>query len=120
MDSPPRTLEDAMKFTFEAIAVLLLAGCASVAVNGDILEKRTAYALGLAPSNFVITSRVNDGVRTDYVVKTKSNKIYNCYVTGTYSVMGRVVSDAICSSGNGSSANPDDNSLARAAKAKNL
>lgn len=109
-----------MKFTFEAIAVLMLAGCASVAVNGDILEKRTSNALGLAPSNFVITSRVNDGVRTDYVVKTKNNKIYNCYITGTYSVMGRVVSDAICSSGNTSTANPDDNSLTRAAKAKNL
>lgn len=77
-------------------AALMGAGCASVAVSNDAIEKRTATALGLANNTFTISDRVDDGVRTDYTVKTSNGKQYACYVTGTVSVTGRVVSDAIC------------------------
>ncbi len=75
----------------------LLAGCASVAVSTDAIEQRTATALGLERGGFAISSRQDDGVRTQYVATTRNGQRYNCYVTGTLSVTGRIVSDAICS-----------------------
>lgn len=79
-----------------ALAIVLLSACASVAVNEESMVKRTAFALSLAPEDFTISNRTDDGVRTDYQVQTKSGRHYACYVTGTLSVMGRAVSDAIC------------------------
>lgn len=75
----------------------LLVGCASVAVNNDSLTQRTSNALGLSPDQFTISNRSDSGVRTDYSVHTSAGKTYACYVTGTFSVTGRIVSDAICS-----------------------
>ena len=75
----------------------LLAGCASVAVTEDAIKQKTAFALGLNQGDFAISNRVDDGVETRYSVKTKTGKTYNCYVTGTVTVLGRTVSDAICS-----------------------
>ena len=72
------------------------AGCASLAVSNDAIEERTAFALSLAKGAFNITNRVDDGLRSSYSVTTNSGKKYNCYVSGTVSVVGRVVSDAIC------------------------
>ncbi len=46
--------------------------------------------------NFTISDRVDDGVKSSYAVQTKTGKKYSCYVTGTVSYMGRVVSDAVC------------------------
>lgn len=71
-------------------------GCASVAVSNNAIEKNTAFALGLDTSAFTISDRVDDGIKSSYAVKTNSGKKYSCYVTGAVSVMGRVVSDAIC------------------------
>lgn len=79
-----------------AVATALAAGCASVAVSGDAIERNTASALGIDRSTFTIADRVDDGVKTSYAVKTNAGKNYACYVTGTISVTGRVVSDAIC------------------------
>jgi len=80
-------------------------GCASVAVGDDVLVQRTSFALGVNPDQFTISDRTDSGVRTDYRVHTKSGKNYACYVTGTISVTGRIVSDAVCSaSGSGSKA----------------
>ena len=73
-----------------------LAGCASVAVTTD-LERRTAFALGVERGSFAVSNRQDDGVRTQYVATTKSGQRHNCYVTGTFSMTGRIVSDAICS-----------------------
>jgi hypothetical protein len=78
------------------VLATLAAGCASVAVSNDAIEQNTASTLGLAKGTFTISDRVNDGVKSSYAVKTNSGKQYSCYVTGTVSVMGRVVSDAVC------------------------
>lgn len=74
----------------------VLAGCASVAVTEDALVQRTSFALGVSADHFTISNRVDSGVRTDYDVHTQAGKDYACYVTGTVSVTGRTVSDAIC------------------------
>lgn len=79
-----------------AVLVSFFAGCASVAVSNDAIEQNTASTLGLAKGSFTISDRVDSGVKTSYTVKTNTNKQYACYVTGTMSVMGRNVSDAIC------------------------
>lgn len=86
----------------------LFSGCASVAVSDNALNQRTSLALGLTPDQFTISNRVDGGVRTDYNVKTHDGKSYACYVTGSVSVMGPVVSDALCNTmgGNGQSAQP--------------
>ena len=78
------------------VVASLAAGCASVAVSNDAIENNTAMALGLEKGTFAITDRVDDGVKSTYAVKTNSGKKYSCYVTGTVSVVGRVVSDAVC------------------------
>ena len=75
----------------------LLTGCASVAVSADLIEQRTAFALGLERGSFTISNRQDEGLRTQYVATAKNGQRYNCYVTGTFSVTGRVVSDALCS-----------------------
>ena len=86
-----------MKTTlFCAVIFAALSGCASVAVNDDSLQNRTASALGVQKDDFTISDRSDSGVRTDYTVTTRKNQVFSCYVTGTYSVTGRVVSDAMC------------------------
>ncbi|WFP48897.1 hypothetical protein PL263_12355 [Methylomonas sp. EFPC3] len=76
---------------------LTLGGCAAWAVTQDALVDRTAHALGLEKNQFKIENRVDDGVTTRYSVKTDSGLQYNCYVGGSISVLGRMVSEAICS-----------------------
>lgn len=77
-------------------SVLMLAGCASVAVTDEAIEKNTAFALGVERGTFTISDRENSGIKTTYSVKTKSGQKYSCYVTGTVSIIGRIVSDPIC------------------------
>lgn len=74
----------------------LVSGCASVAVTNDVIEKNTAFSLGLEKGTFTISNREDDGIKSTYLVNTNLGKKYTCYVTGTVSVVGRVVSDAIC------------------------
>ncbi|MFA6053067.1 MAG: hypothetical protein WC762_10805 [Methylobacter sp.] len=74
----------------------ILSGCASQAVTSDQLVQNTAFALGLNASDFTISNRIDSGIKTTYSVETKSGQQYNCYVTGTLSIVGRVVSDAMC------------------------
>ena len=74
----------------------LIAGCASVTVDNNSIEDRTAFALGLDKSSFMVSNRVDDGVVSRYSVTTKAGKKYNCYVGGGLSILGRQVSDAIC------------------------
>lgn len=82
--------------------VAILSACSSVSVKNDDLESRTSTALNLPKGSFTISNRVDSGVRTDYTVTAGKSK-YACYVTGSISVMGRNVSDAICT-GSGKSA----------------
>lgn len=85
---------------FKAVALIaasaLVSGCASVAVSNDAIEKNTAHALGIPVGSFSISNRVDEGIKSSYNVKTGVGKTYSCYVTGTVSVMGRMVSDAMC------------------------
>jgi len=79
-----------------ALLAALASGCASVAVSNDAIETNTATALGLQKGMFKISDRVDDGVKSSYTVKTDAGRQYACYVTGTLTAMGRVVSDAMC------------------------
>ena len=76
-------------------AAMLASGCASVAVTDDAIQRNTAVAVGVDTPSVDISDRMDEGVKTTYVAKT-NGKTYNCYVTGTVSVVGRVVSDAMC------------------------
>ena len=75
---------------------VVIAGCASVAVTDDALQRNTATSLSLAPGSFTISNRQDSGVQTNYNVTAQDGRQYACYVTGTVSVVGRVVSDAVC------------------------
>ncbi len=77
--------------------VALTSGCASFAVSDDAIERNTAQALGLTIGSFTISDRVNEGVKASYTVNTSAGKQYTCYVTGSVSLLGRAVSDSICS-----------------------
>lgn len=79
-----------------SVVAALAAGCASVAVSNDAIEQNTATALGIPKGTFTISDRVDDGIKSTYAVKTNSGKKYSCYVTGTVTVLGRDVSDAMC------------------------
>lgn len=85
-------------------AISLLAGCSSMTVNNNDLTQRTSLALGLTPERLTISNRTDSGIRTDYIATTHSNETYACYVTGMVSVMGRTVSDAVCTRMNGQDA----------------
>lgn len=87
------------------LAIFSLTGCAAVAVNSDDIVERTAFVLGVSPKSLRISGRRDSGVRTDYVATTSSGARYACYVTGTYSITGRIVSDAICSKGGATGGN---------------
>ncbi len=73
-----------------------LVGCASVAVTDDAIVQRTAFALALDSKDFTISNRVDDGTTSRYQVRTRAGRQYNCFVGGSISVLGRTVSEAIC------------------------
>lgn len=73
-----------------------LCGCASTSVTNDSIEKNTALALGIGSGDFTISNREDSGVKTSYLATTKAGDKYSCYVTGSISVVGRTVSDAVC------------------------
>ncbi len=79
------------------LVVVGMLGCASVAVSNDALVDRTAFALGLAKSDFTISQRVDEGTTTRYQVRTRAGQEFNCFVGGSISVIGPSVSEAICS-----------------------
>jgi hypothetical protein len=78
------------------VAALAASGCASMAVTDQAIVDRTAFALGLDKTAFTVSGRVDEGTTTRYAVKTKTGQEYNCFVGGSFSVMGRSVSEAIC------------------------
>jgi hypothetical protein len=104
------------------VLLLTLGACASVAVTADALEDRTSRALGLERGQFTISDRVDEGTGTRYMVQTKAGRRHSCTVGGSFSVTGRVVSDAICTemgkpagAANSSPNNTNCNALLRAA-----
>ncbi|MDP2006003.1 MAG: hypothetical protein Q8K45_10040 [Rubrivivax sp.] len=79
-----------------AAVLPLMGACASVAVTDDAIVTNTSRALGLDKSQFTISDRADSGLQTTFTARTKAGKTYSCYVEGSLSVMGRVVSDALC------------------------
>lgn len=86
--------------TFSAFAIALtavgLSACASVIVSDDAIVERTAFALGLNKADFTISNRVDDGASARYAVRTRTGQEFNCFLGGTMSILGRQVTDAIC------------------------
>jgi hypothetical protein len=78
------------------VVATLAAGCASIAVTDEAIVDRTAFALGLGKSDFTISNRSDEGTTTRYAVRTKSGQDYNCFLGGSISVLGRSVSEAVC------------------------
>jgi hypothetical protein len=78
------------------LTAALASGCASIAVTDEALVDRTAFALGLAKSDFTISNRTDEGTTTRYSVRSKAGQEFNCFVGGSFSVLGRSVSEAIC------------------------
>lgn len=87
-------------------AVLLCSGCASIAVTDQALAERTSFALGLAKEDFTISNRVDEGAASRYVVRTKSGQTYRCLVGGSIGLLGRAVSDAVCTKDGEAMRNP--------------
>jgi hypothetical protein len=85
-----------IKLTAALSVPLLMIGCASMAVTNQAIEDRTAFALGLAKTDFTVSQRVDEGTTTRYAVRTKTGQEFNCFVGGSFSVLGRSVSEAIC------------------------
>jgi hypothetical protein len=77
-------------------ATAAAAGCASIAVTDAALAERTAFALGLNQGDFTISNRQDEGTTTRYAVRTKSGQEHSCFVGGSISVLGRSVSEAVC------------------------
>jgi hypothetical protein len=98
-----------------AIALILTAaGCASVAVTDPSILERTAATLGVNQNQLTITDRSDSGIQTSYKAKTADGRTFNCYVTGTISVIGRTVSDAMCNEpGHAGTIGTSDNALLR-------
>lgn len=84
------------KTIYALLLATVAAGCASVAVTDDAIVDRTAFALGLSKGDFTVSNRVDEGTTTRYSVRTKTGQEYNCFVGGSISVLGRAVSEAIC------------------------
>ncbi|MCB6182865.1 hypothetical protein LIN78_04785 [Leeia sp. TBRC 13508] len=86
-------------FLLLSLPVAFLTACASVAVSDDAIKENTAMTLGVSKDSLTILNRQDSGIKTTYQAKTKSGKIYSCYVTGSVGIVGRVVSDAMCNTG---------------------
>ena len=96
--------------TFSTLAIALTAltvsGCASVIVSDDAIVDRTAFALGLNKGDFTISKRVDDGASARYAVRTRTGQEFNCFLGGTISILGRQVTEAICTRKGEVSRNP--------------
>lgn len=80
-----------------ALLFTMVAGCAGVPVSNQTIQDKTAITLNLTPSAFTISDRVNEGEKSSYTVSTQRGKKYRCHVTGTASLTGSGLSNAICS-----------------------
>ena len=75
---------------------LVAVGCASIAVTDEAIVDRTAFALGLAKGDFTVSNRMDDGAASRYQVRTKAGQAYRCFVGGSIGLLGRAVSEAVC------------------------
>lgn len=89
-----------------AVGSAITAGCASIAVTDEAIVERTAFALGIGRSDFTVSNRVDDGTTTRYSARTKTGQDFNCFVGGSLGLLGRAVSEAICSKKGEAARNP--------------
>ena len=105
---------------------LALAGCTTIQnagsslssrkVSDEVLQSKTAVALGLQASDFTLTDIVKDGMRYDYKAVLNSGGTRTCYLYSQQSIGSRTVSDAICSNtGSQSSSSNKCDALKKAA-----
>jgi hypothetical protein len=85
-----------IRFLSLPLACLSLAACASIAVTDEAIVERTAFALGLDKTAFTIANRTDDGTTSRYTVRTRTGQDYNCFIGGSITVLGRSVSEAVC------------------------
>lgn len=78
---------------------LLAVVCASMAASEHALVERTASALGLEPQDVIVSHRIDDGTTTRFRAHTESGELYHCRVGGSISLLGRSVSEAVCTPG---------------------
>lgn len=93
-------------FLLFAAVVAATTGCASALINEDALAERAAFALGMKASDLTISSRSDEGASTRYQVRSHSGQEFNCSIGVTVSVLGRQVTDAICSKRGAAQRNP--------------
>ena len=79
--------------TFISLALLAVAGCASLAVTDQALTERTAGAVGLKKTGFTVSQRMDDSTRTRSAVRKPTGQEFNCFVGGSFNVLGRSVSN---------------------------
>lgn len=89
-----------------ALAAASLTACASVIVSDDAIVERTAFALGLNKGDFTISNRVYEGASARYAVRTRTGQEFNCFLGGTLSILGRGVTEAVCTKKGEVSKNP--------------
>lgn len=84
----------------------VLAGCGTLyKVSDEKLKERTAFTLGLDENQFTISGNKQDGMQTNYNVKTNKGVEYRCYVTGGPAMMGQT-SAAMCNKKGEAARNP--------------
>lgn len=89
-----------------AVAATALTACASVIVSDDAIVERTAFALGVNKGDFTISNRVDEGASARYAVRTRTGQEFNCFLGGTLSILGRGVTEAVCTKKGEVSKNP--------------
>lgn len=87
-------------------ALLSTAGCASTLIGQDDLAERAAAAVGVSVGEITISQRVDSGGSTRFQARTKSGQAYNCSIGVVVSVLGRQVTDAICTRHGEAARNP--------------
>lgn len=89
-----------------AAAALFASGCASFIVSDEAIVDRTAFALGLNKGDITVSNRVDDGAAARYSVRTRTGQEFNCFLGGTVGILGRSVTDAVCTKKGEASKNP--------------
>lgn len=64
-------------------------------MTDEAITERTAAAIGVNKTDFTVSKRVDDGTTTRYAVRTRTGQEFNCFVGGSFNVLGRSVSEAI-------------------------
>lgn len=73
------------------IFALIMTGNVMAAMSSEKLEERAAFSLGLKKGDFSISNTKADGIRTEFLVTTKTEVEYNGYVIGGLGIVPNTV-----------------------------